>query len=804
MSEIHEGSPMVRAWRTLKAASGSDLVLYRVGEFYEVLEGDARIVARVLGLQLTRRRQKDNDPLPMCGIPSSSLDAMAGRLLSQGYKLTVSDPSSEPEGERHIHRLTPGTSVALDVLEAGRPNNLLVALAEGASVSFAWMDLSTGEAATATSSLSGCAAILARAMPTEILVAQWPEDSSALAQAVRNTGVIVQDISLTSETDRLSDTGLTESLGERWADTLRGTAAGEIEALRVLLAYIARTVGRFPSGISRPRRDLAGDLLDIDDFTLRGLNIFNSSAGRDGSLLGVLDRTVTAAGRRLLMRQLAAPQARKRRIQQRLEMVRHFVDHPTIRHDCQETLSHLEDMVRASGRLSLRKGGPRDLTAIRSGLATCADINRLMSPPPPTLAGLHHEFEIVTRGDLATLLATLRRAILADPASSPAEGDVIAPRFDKRLDALRERRAEVSAEIDALRDRYSRESGIRSLKIRSNAVIGYHIEVPSTATGKLDPGVFRLRQGLASSTRYTSEELDRLADQKDRVQHEVLQEEERICRGLIEETLTLRKEITRIAQAAAILDLVAGLAQAAAEGHWVEPDLEESTTLEIIGGRHPVAEQLLTAEGGHFEANDCTMREDCRLWVITGPNMAGKSTFLRQTATIILMAQIGSFVPATRARVGLVDRMYSRIGAGDDLAAGKSTFMIEMQETATILREATNRSFVILDEIGRGTATSDGLAIAQATMEYLHDSVGCRTLLATHYHELAEMAGHFAGAVAMKMDASEGSDGSSFSYRISPGQAGNSYGLHVAQMAGVPEAVIRRAEAILVERQRFS
>jgi len=791
---------MVRAWRAIKTSHEDCLVLYRVGEFYEILDGDARIVSRVLGLQLTRRRQKDSDDVPMCGIPAGSLDSMAARLLSQSYKLVVSEPAADPGAGRLLRVLTPGTSVALDVLDPGRPNNLMVARADGQAISFAWMDISTGEAATATASFSGCAAVLARAIPTEILVTSWPEGSAALTQAIRNAAIPMQDLSTRDDVNADDDVSLRATFGDGFRESLRGMGAGEIRALCQLLAYLHRVFGQYPSVAGRPRRDDATDIMEIDSFTLRGLEVLTSGAGRYAALIGVLDRTVTAADRRLLTRQLSAPQANLRRIRQRLGMVRYFVDHPATRSDLQESLSGLPDLMRAAGRLSLRQGGPKDLALIRDGLSIVGATMRHLPKEDDVFAVLARELAASAGDDLRMLVHRLRRGLVREPPAALQDGDVIAVGYDQDLDDLRRQRDEVAQGIEALRQLYAETLGVKSLKIRTNSVIGYHVEIPAQAAEKIDPSVFRLRQGLASATRYTTDALDRLAASQDELGRQIGLVEETRYRDLVGEVLILRGVIMRVAQAAAVLDLVAGLAQAAAEGFWVEPDIHDGVDLAIREGRHPVAENLLEAGGGSFVPNDCVMGADHRMWVITGPNMAGKSTFLRQTALIILMAQIGSFVPAREARIGIVDRMYSRIGAGDDLAAGKSTFMVEMQETATILQEATARSFVILDEIGRGTATLDGLAIAQATMEYLHDVVKCRTLLATHYHELAELADGYAHAVSMMMDAQGDQSAETFSYRMMPGRAGNSYGLRVARMAGVPESVVRRAEEILVER----
>ena len=381
------------------------------------------------------------------------------------------------------------------------------------------------------------------------------------------------------------------------------------------------------------------------------------------------------------------------------------------------------------------------------------------------------------------------------PATAKEPG-FVADGYASRLDEARLTGTRARAAVDELQRRYVAETGVKSLRIRVNTLVGYHVEVP-TAQAKALGESFTLRQGLASSTRFSTAELDGLAARLEEASARIEAAEQAVFTELSHAVLDVREALTRVAHAAAALDLVAGLAQAAAEGLWTEPELVDDAVLDIEGGRHPVAERLLEEQGRSFMANDCRMGEGNRIWLLTGPNMAGKSTFLRQVALIVLMAQLGSFVPARHARIGVVDKLFSRIGASDDLAAGRSTFLIEMLETAAILNGASERSLVILDEVGRGTSTHDGLAIAQATMEHLHDVVGCRTLFATHFHELADATDAMKHAACMAMDASAGQHGDVFTFRVTLGRAGQSYGLRAAALAGLPPSVLARAEALL-------
>ena len=792
-------SPMVIAYVATSVAHPDHLLLYRVGEFYEVLLESAGTVSRLLGIQLTRRKQKDAADIPMCGIPASVADGMVARLLAAGRKVAISEQPVEPSGERPLRLVTPGTSVDATVLIAGAPNNLLVCHAEGERVGVAWIDISTGEAGTCVASLDSCGPVLALATPSEILVSRWPEGSDALAVAVQSARVRYSDLQRPVVGPEAREAVLAEAYGPGWQEILRGSSPLEQVAHAALLDYVRSTVGTLPVALSPPRRAAIGDTMEIDAPTLRGLEVLTSASGREGSVLSVMDRTVTASGARLLVRQLSAPLTNPQTIGRRLAMVRCLVAQASLRLECREALSGLPDVLRACGRLSLGKGGPRDLGVVRDGLQRAATLAVLLGKTADLPAGLvtvARDLTAASAGECAALADTLRRALRRDLPASPHEPGFIADGYSRSLDAGRSELAKVSQAIEVLQSGYVTETGIKTLKIRTNSVIGYHVEVSSSAAQALGVG-FTLRQGLASSSRFTTPKLDQLAVALDEASGKVARAEQAAFTELSAAILTSRAALGRIMSAAAALDLVAGLAQAAAEGLWSEPDLVEDTTLDIEGGRHPVAEALLSLEGRAFIENDCRMGEQDRIWLLTGPNMAGKSTFLRQVAVIVLMAQVGSFVPATRARIGVVDKLFSRIGASDDLARGRSTFMVEMLETSAILNQATARSLVILDEVGRGTSTQDGLAIAQACMEYLHDTTGCRTLFATHYHELADVADCLAQATCMAMDATTGRHDDIFTYKVGVGRSGKSHGLKIAALAGMPESVLSRATELM-------
>ena len=793
-------SPLLVAYAAAQERAPGHLVLYRVGEFYEVLGSGALVTSRALGIQLTRRRQKNADDVPMCGIPAGTSEQAIGRLLAAGHKVAVSEQPTSSGAERPFQVLTPATSVDPEVVDGGRANNLTVAYADGPIVALAWLDLSTGESGTTTASLEACGPALARIGPSEILVARWPEGSEALANAVRSSGVPSSALR-SQDLPAAPDEVFPLAFGETWRDRLRGQHPAEFAALAALLSYVRSSLGRLPEALAPPRQVLMGDTMHIDAPTLRGLEVLTSASGRDGSLLSALDRTVTSAGARLLARQLAAPLTGSQQTSRPLAMGRCLVQNPQVRGDCREDLGTMPDMLRACGRLSLGKGGPRDLAAVRDAIRRAAAVAQRLqgaSDLPSGLASTSRDLAVALEGGCADVAHKLGRALVPQPPKTARDPGYVALGYAPRLDQVRASADEVRRAIDALQARYVAETAVKALRIRVNTLVGYHVEVPSSQAAALGPA-FSLRQGLASSTRFRTAELDALASRLEEASSRAETLEQAIFAELSNAVLDVREGLARIAHAAAALDLVAGLAQAAAEGFWSQPELVDDQLLAIEGGRHPVAERLLEGQARAFVPNDCRMGEEDRLWLLTGPNMAGKSTYLRQVALIVLMAQIGSFVPASRAQIGVVDKLFSRSGASDDLASGRSTFLVEMLETAAILTQATERSLVILDEVGRGTSTHDGLAIAQATMEHLHDAVRCRTLFATHFHELADAADAMQHATCMAMDASAGRHGDVFSFKVKPGRAGQSYGLQAAALAGVPASVLARAEALLTQ-----
>ncbi len=543
---------------------------------------------------------------------------------------------------------------------------------------------------------------------------------------------------------------------------------------------------------------MPASVMQIDAATRRNLELMATLAGeRKGSLVATLDRTVTAAGARLLADHLAAPLTEPTAIAERLDAVEFFVDRPELRDTLRERLKGCPDIERGLTRLSLGRGGPRDLAALCQSLGETAELRDMLAEPglvplPERLAAAQ-----LGLGEHGAFVERLRRALAAELPLFARDGGFIAARYSDELDQWRGLRDESRRMIAALQARYAGETAIGALKIRHNNVIGYYIEVSANHAGKLGPE-FIHRQTMAGAQRYRTAELADLETKIASAAERALALELRLYEELVAKVMACRAEIAAAAAALATLDLSAALAELAAEAQWVRPIVDGTTAFEIVGGRHPAVEAALAAcgNGGTFVANDCVLADD-RIWLVTGPNMAGKSTFLRQNALIAILAQMGSYVPARSARIGIVDRLFSRVGAADDLARGRSTFMVEMVETAAILNQAGPLSFVILDEIGRGTATFDGLSIAWACLEHLHEVNRCRTLFATHYHELTALAAKLPALVCHTMRVKEWKGDVVFLHEVGPGTADRSYGIHVGKLAGLPKSVTARAEEVL-------
>ena len=802
-----EATPMMTQYMDIKRAHPDAILFYRMGDFYEMFFEDAERAAPALDITLTRRGRHGGEDIPMCGVPVHAAETYLQRLIRKGFRVAVCEQTEEPTAARKrgaravVHRevvrvVTPGTIVE-DALLDKRRHNYLAALADaGSSLGIAWLDVSTGAFSVQPADRDSLSATLARIDPGELLVPERLFAASEIASVLDDYRAAMAPLPNPRFDSESARRRLEDLFAVRALDAFGDFSRAELSACGALVEYVELTQkGRLPR-LRRPQRLSKGGAMEIDPATRRNLEIARTLSGaRDGSLLAVVDRTVTGAGGRLLAGRLAAPLTDVAAIRARHESVDWFVERTQARDDVRELLRAIPDMERALSRLTIGRGGPRDLAAVRDGLAGAAAVRKALEgagKPPSELAEA-----IDGLGDHGDAVARLDRALADDLPMSARDGGFIRAGFSPQLDELKTLRDESRKHIATLQARYARETGIVSLKIRHNHVLGYFVEVKSTQAANVPAGEdspFIHRQTLASAVRYATVELGDLEGKLAQAGERALALELEIFDGLAVELGERADEISRAAAALAVLDVAAAMALLAVERRYVRPHVDDGDEFRIEGGRHPVVE---ASPVDAFVANDCDLAKDRRLWLVTGPNMAGKSTFLRQNALIAVLAQAGSFVPADSAHIGVVDRLFSRVGAADDLARGRSTFMVEMVETAGIVNQATERSLVILDEIGRGTATFDGLSIAWATLEHLHDVNRCRALFATHFHELTSLTSRLDALSCRTMRVKEWEGEVVFLHEVIAGVADQSYGVHVARLAGLPEAVVARAREVL-------
>lgn len=832
-AKIKSPTPMMAQYFSIKENAGDALLFYRMGDFYELFFDDAVTAASVLDITLTKRGQHGGDDIPMCGVPFHSYESYLAKLIKAGFKVAICEQMEDPaeakkRGSKSVVRreivrtITPGTIIE-DALLDSRANNFLSALAVlrgGEEAAIAWVDVSTGELSVRGTSEAAIAADLAVVAPKELIAPEGldGEQWSAAVTAFADTGSLTlwpsQQFDSASGQRRLMEAFSVASL-----DAFGDFSRSECSALGALLAYVELTqAGRMPA-LQAPRRVSAAASMAIDGATRASLEITQvQSGGRKGSLLWSIDKTVTGAGARLLAARLAAPLTDPDAINARYDAVDFFVRNSALREQLREILHKTPDLARSVSRLSLTRGGPRDLVAIRDALISArkaageiAQTSGLDAAAPPPLIETAEALEDRGGEGFSALITMLKEALDENPPHLARDGGFIAKGYDPALDSVRTLRDESRRVIAGLESQYRELTGVKALKIKYNNVLGYFVETPPSHGDKLMTSpcdeTFIHRQTLASAVRFTTGELADLDAKIARARDEALARELELFEDLTKAVLARRDAISGAGAALAEIDVQAGLAELSVEENYVRPIVDDSLAFEIKEGRHPIVERALRAAGeAAFVANDCRLSEngDAMLWLMTGPNMAGKSTFLRQNALIAILAQAGSFIPAASAHIGVVDRVFSRVGASDELAKGRSTFMVEMVETAVILHQATKRSLVILDEIGRGTSTFDGLAIAWSAIEHLHDASRCRGLFATHYHELTALSERLGRLVNMSMKVREWKGDVVFLHEVGAGPADRSYGVAVARLAGLPTPVVSRAEAILtlLEEQR--
>jgi DNA mismatch repair protein MutS len=809
-----DASPLMAQYLAVKRAHPDHLLFYRMGDFYELFFEDAVRASAALAIALTKRGKHDGGDIPMCGVPVHAAEGYLAKLIRQGFKVAVCEQLEDPaeakkRGSKAVVRrdvvriVTPGTLTEENLLDA-RSHNFLAAVADvGGSLGLAWVDISTGEFAVQPLRISDLAGALARLQPSEILLPDRLFQRADLAGLLAEYGSRLSPL----PSARFDSDGARRRLEGAFAvkalDGFGSFERAEVAACGALVDYLQTTqLGRLPR-LGVPRRLAAGVVMEIDAATRRNLELMRGLTGeRSGSLLAAIDRTVTAGGARRLADWLAAPLTDPAAIDARLDMLAALIAEPGLREDLRAGLKGAPDIERALSRLLLGRGGPRDLAALGEGLAAAGALRRRLEEPAGLPAGLRQA--AADLGEHGRLVAELGRALGPDLPVIARDGGFIAPGYRHDLDELRALRDESRRLVLELEQRYRGETGISSLKIRHNNVLGYYVESTALHLEKLSrEGGFIHRQTMANATRFTTVELGELERRIATAADKALALEIELFAELVALAGASAEAIAAAARALALLDVVAGLAELAVEGDYCRPLVDDSVAFEVTGGRHPVVEAALRSQqAGGFVANDCDLGGTQRLWLLTGPNMAGKSTFLRQNALIAILAQIGAYVPARAAHIGIVDRLFSRVGAADDLARGRSTFMVEMVETAAILNQAGPRALVILDEIGRGTATFDGLSIAWATLEHLHEVNRCRALFATHYHELVALAARLPALSPHAMRVKEWQGDVVFLHEVATGAADRSYGIHVAKLAGLPAAAVARAEQVLATLEK--
>jgi DNA mismatch repair protein MutS len=791
-------SPAMAQWFALKAEHPDALLFFRMGDFFEMFFADAEAAAAALDIALTARGEHGGAPIPMCGVPVATADLYLARLIRRGFRVAVAEQMEEASAraakgplKRAIVRLiTPGTLTEESMLESGRQNFLLALAPVGAAIGAAWLDVSTGIFETAPVSPEALQALLGRIDPAEIVA---PEGVALGDFAARKTPAMAP--SAPANARKM----LADAFGVASLDAFGVFSDAEAVAGALALDYVRLTqAGRMPR-LSHPAPSGETGRMEMDQATRASLEVLRARDGGTAlTLFAAVNRTLSAPGARMLAGWLAAPLIDPAAIAARQDFWGFLNTEPAMLPELRRVVRGAADMARALARLSLGRGSPRDLAAIRLGLQAAAACAGLLDRPGPAgLVAFHRQL----RGapDLGALLA---RALAEAPPLRLDDGGVIAPGFDGELDAERTLRDDSRRVIASLQLDFAQRFGVASLKIKHHAQLGYVIEAPTAGVEMLRAhNELTLRQGMANGARFTHAELSALDRRITEAAERAAARERRIFATLVEAALAAAEAVAEAAAALAELDALQACARLAEGGDWCRPEISDTSVFRVQAGRHPVVEGAIAGQAA-FVPNECDLSPERRVLLLTGPNMAGKSTYLRQNALIAILAQAGLPVPAASAEIGIVDRLFSRVGAADELARGRSTFMVEMIETAAILHQAGPRSLVIVDEIGRGTSTLDGLAIAWAVLEALHNQIRCRTIFATHFHELARLTDMLPRLRPHMMRVREWRGDVVFLHEVAEGAAGRSWGVHVARLAGVPAAVVKRAGALLAALEK--
>ena len=811
----HSVTPMMAQFSEIKEEYPTALLFYRMGDFYELFFDDAVAAAQALDITLTKRGKHLGNDIPMCGVPVHAAEGYLLNLIRKGFRVAVCEQLENPKeakkrGAKSVVRrgvvrlVTPGT-LTEDTLLHPRQSNFLAAFAQVRDQScLAWLDISTGDVRYSPCPVMRLGPELARLAPAEVLISDTA--TPELLEVIADSGATSTPLAQTMFDSAAGVERLATAFGVSTLDGLGDFGRADIAALGALIEYLTATQkGQLPL-LRQPQCEARGDFVAIDAATRRNLELTQTLSGeKSGSLLSVVDRSVTAAGARLLYHRVTTPSQRLDAIDERASSVQFFCENSGVRSALRSALKQLPDIERALGRLALERGGPRDLVSLGNGITKAAEVYGLLEKHdlPKLLEG--------SKADLVgnnALLSELDQALVANPPLMTRDGGFVAAGYSAELDEVTSLRNEARSVIAGMQADYATLSGVTTLKIKHNNVLGYFIETTAAHAQRMLTAplseTFIHRQTTANSVRFTTVELGELETKILNAAGRATGLELEIFEGLRRTVLDRAAALQALAISIAEIDVASAFAELAMSGGWVRPILNNSRDFVIEQGRHPVVEAALKSQSSSvFVANDCTLKSaEDMIWLLTGPNMAGKSTFLRQNALIALLAQAGSYVPAARAEIGVVSQIFSRVGAADDLARGQSTFMVEMVETAAILNQADDRALVILDEIGRGTSTYDGLSIAWATLEHLHDVNRCRALFATHYHELTQLSAKLDHVDNATVTVREWQGDVVFLHEVKKGAADRSYGVQVAKLAGLPQSVLERARVVLEALER--
>jgi DNA mismatch repair protein MutS len=805
-------TPMMQQYLDVKKRYNDYLLFYRMGDFFELFYDDAITASKALDIVLTRRGKAQGADIPMCGVPHHACENYLNKLIKLGHKVAICDQMETPEEAKKrggykavvkrdvIRVVTPGTLTEDTLLDASATNYLLALnLGKAGTIALAWCDISTGEIYFSSVKNENIFSEIERINPKEIIINDDILNDKNFSDLLNNYRKILSSHSKSFFDANKAERKLKEVFKVAALDAFGSFEKEELGSLGALMEYIEITqVGKLPR-FSAPKKSEEKTFLEIDSSSFSSLEIFRSASGETAhSLYGMLNETNTNAGARLLQKTLARPLINKKHIDARLDAVEFFTKNDTILNNVRGILKTIPDFERIISRIHLGRSNPRDLGALRDGLKSALRLVEIFSFNNSTKIPAEIKENISGIANFDSLINLLDNAIIDLPPINLNEGGFIKPGFNAKLDDYRNTKQNSENIKTGLQDKYIKETGINSLKIKDNNVIGMFIEITASHLDKI-PANFLHRQTTANYVRYTTEDLRKVENEIINSANYAINLELEIYQNLINEIILFSENIIKTSVSISNTDLISSFAFLAIKNNFSKPEILNSNDLIIENGRHPIVEGSLKnqKEKQEFIGNSLSLTSNKKIWLITGPNMSGKSTFLRQNALIIILAQIGCFVPAENAKIGVVDKIFSRVGASDNLAKGHSTFMVEMIETASILNNATENSFIILDEIGRGTATFDGLAIAWATLEFLHDNARARCLFATHYHELNSLTKELKNLVSYTTQIKEWNGDIIFMHKIIPGEASSSYGIHVAKLAGMPRNVIERANEIL-------